>query len=61
MNSYIKKVIVKYNDKIVGYFVEIEDNRIAFQYDEQWIQNRFSILSYLKMFMIKVDKQVAKK
>ena len=30
----IQKVIVKYNNKIVGYLIEMEDNKIAFQYDE---------------------------
>ena len=39
----IQKVIVKYNNKIVGYLIEMEDNKIAFQYDEEWIESGFSI------------------
>ena len=39
----IQKVIVKYNNKIVGYLIEMEDNKIAFQYDEEWIKSGFSI------------------
>ena len=39
----IQKVIVKYNNKIVGYLIEMEDKKIAFQYDEEWINSGFSI------------------
>ena len=39
----IQKVIVKYNNKIVGYLIEMEDKKIAFQYDEEWIKSGFSI------------------
>ncbi len=38
-----KKVNVKYDDRIVGYLVEIEEGRIAFQYDEGWLETGFSI------------------
>lgn len=38
-----KKLLVKYNDKIVGYLVELENGQIAFQYSEEWIKNGFSI------------------
>lgn len=43
MIEKIKKLIVKHNDKIVGYLVQLEDERIAFQYDEEWLKNGFSI------------------
>ena len=43
MIEKIKKLIVKYNDKIVGYLAQLEDERIAFQYDEEWLKNGFSI------------------
>lgn len=39
----IKKVVVKFNDRIVGYLVELENKKIAFQYDDKWIENGFSI------------------
>lgn len=39
----VRRVIVKYNNKIVGYLQELENNKIAFQYDEEWIASGFSI------------------
>lgn len=39
----IKKALVKYNGTIVGYLAEIEEYRFAFQYDDSWIENGFSI------------------
>ena len=38
----IKKLIVKYNGKVVGYLVDV-NNKAVFQYDEQWIKTGFSI------------------
>lgn len=38
-----RKVNVKYNGRLVGYLVEIEEGRIAFQYDVEWQKNGFSI------------------
>lgn len=38
----LKKLTVKYNGKIVGYLAEIDD-KIAFQYDDEWIKNGFPI------------------
>lgn len=43
MISKIKKLNVKYNQKVVGYLIELNDGRIAFQYDDKWIKNGFSI------------------
>lgn len=43
MIENVKKLIVKYNEKIVGYLAELEDNKIAFQYDEEWAKNGFPI------------------
>lgn len=43
MNIQVKKLTVKYNQRVVGYLFEFEQNRIAFQYDELWVQNGFSI------------------
>lgn len=43
MIDKVKKLNVKYNDKIVGYLVDLDDGRIAFQYDEEWIKIGFSI------------------
>ena len=39
----IRKLFVKYNGKIVGYLIETNDNRIAFQYDDEWLKSGFSI------------------
>lgn len=39
----VKEVKVFYNNKIVGYLKEINEGKIAFQYDENWIKNGFSI------------------
>ncbi|MDD4251408.1 MAG: type II toxin-antitoxin system HipA family toxin [Candidatus ainarchaeum sp.] len=39
----VKKLIVKYNNKHVGYLVDLDNSRIAFQYDDEWIENGFSI------------------
>ncbi len=39
----IKKLTVKFNGRIVGRLVEIEEGKIAFQYDEDWIKTGFSI------------------
>ncbi len=39
----VKKVTVKYNDRIVGYLAEIEPYVIGFQYDDSWIKNGFSV------------------
>jgi serine/threonine-protein kinase HipA len=43
MNIDVKRLTVTYNQRIVGYLVEIEPNRMAFQYDEQWVSDGFSI------------------
>ena len=56
----VKKVIVKYNNKIVGYLAELENNQIAFQYDDEWIKNGFSISPFSLPLSNKVyinDKQ----
>jgi len=39
----IKKIKVLYNGVVVGYLGELEDSRIGFQYDENWIKTGFSI------------------
>ena len=38
-----KKLNVLYNDKLIGYLLETNDGRIAFQYDDEWIKHGFSI------------------
>ena len=43
MDENIKKLKVKYNNQIVGYLLELDDKRIGFQYDSEWILNGFSI------------------
>ncbi|MGN1099418.1 MAG: HipA N-terminal domain-containing protein, partial [Christensenellales bacterium] len=39
----VKKVTVKYNDRIVGYLAELEPSVTGFQYDDAWVKNGFSI------------------
>ena len=39
----VKKLNVKYNGKIVGYLAELKNGSIAFQYDNEWLKNGFSI------------------
>lgn len=39
----IKEVKVFYNDILVGILKELKDERIAFQYDEKWLNSGFSI------------------
>lgn len=39
----IKKLTVKYNSQTVGYLAELKNKKIAFQYDEEWVKNGFSI------------------
>lgn len=43
MIAQVKKLIVKYNDRIVGYLAQLEADAIAFQYEDAWIKNGFSI------------------
>lgn len=43
MNLQIKRVIVKYNEKNVGFLEELSNGKIAFQYDEGWLKEGFSI------------------
>jgi len=43
MNFEITRVIVKYNDIIVGYLQELENKKIAFQYENEWLEKGFSI------------------
>jgi len=43
MIKEVKKVTIKYNERIVGYLAEIKPSTIAFQYDDEWIKNGFSI------------------
>ena len=43
LTERIRKLTVKYNGRIVGYLAELEDETIAFQYDDEWIKNGFSI------------------
>lgn len=38
----IKKLTVTYNGSVVGYLAEL-DGGIAFQYDDLWLKNGFSI------------------
>lgn len=39
----VKKLNVVYNGKTVGYLAELKNGSIAFQYDDEWIKNGFSI------------------
>ena len=39
----VKKLEVHYHGKLVGYLAETIDHMVAFQYDDNWIENGFSI------------------
>ena len=39
----VKKLNVKYNDRTVGTLVHTDGRKIAFQYDDKWIRDGFSI------------------
>lgn len=43
MNINVKRLVVKYNNKVVGFLEELSNKSIAFQYDEDWMINGFSI------------------
>lgn len=39
----VKKLIVQYNGRVVGYLADLKGGKIGFQYDGNWIKNGFSI------------------
>lgn len=41
--SEVKKAVVKYNGKTVGYLAQISPSVIGFQYAEEWRKNGFSV------------------
>lgn len=43
MINNVKKVTVKYNNRVVGYLAEIQPSVIGFQYDDDWVKSGFSI------------------
>lgn len=43
MIKEVSEIIVKYNNRIVGYLKQLEKYKFAFQYDKDWIENGFSI------------------
>lgn len=43
MKLDVKTLIVKYNGKTVGILKQLDNYRIGFQYDEQWLKEGFSI------------------
>ena len=43
MIKEVNKLSVKYNGKLVGTLIDFGNKRIAFQYDDEWIRNGFSI------------------
>lgn len=48
-----KQLVVKYNSSVVGYLKYV-NGKIAFQYDEKWLENGFSI----SPFSLKLDKKI---
>ena len=50
----IEKLFVKCNDKIVGTLALTKDKKVAFQYDESWVKNGFSI----NPFSLPLDSKV---
>ena len=43
MDIDIKRIVVKFNNKVVGFLQELENSQIAFQYDDEWLRYGFSI------------------
>jgi len=43
MRERISKLTVRYNNKIVGYLAELDEGKIAFQYEDDWLKTGFSI------------------
>ena len=43
IDDKVGKLIVKYNNKVVGYLAELKNGSIAFQYDKEWLKTGFSI------------------
>lgn len=43
MQLTIKKLNVYYRSQLVGFLAETSDKKFAFQYDETWLVNGFSI------------------
>jgi len=43
MKTWVRKLLVKYNGRIVGYLAELDGGEFAFQYDDAWIRDGFSI------------------
>ena len=39
----VNKLKCIYNDKIVGYLIESKSGKVSFQYDDEWLENGFSI------------------
>lgn len=39
----VKKLEVHYHGKLVGYLAETTDHLVAFQYDDNWVEEGFSI------------------
>lgn len=50
----VEYLMVKYNGQTVGYLKQLENNRIAFQYDDEWIRIGFSI----SPFSLPLSKEV---
>lgn len=43
MIENVKNVVVKYNGAAVGVLVQLDSNKIAFQYDKNCLKNGFTI------------------
>ena len=52
MIAQVRKLTVKYNSRVVGYLAHLDDDSIAFQYDDTWIKNGFSISPFSLPFTV---------
>ncbi len=50
MNKESEKINVKYDGRLVGYLVEIEERRSAFQYENEWLKTGFFHFSLFLVF-----------
>lgn len=43
LHNKLNKLTVKYNSRTIGYLVALDNYKIAFQYDDNWLNDGFSI------------------
>lgn len=57
MTYDIKRLTVKYNLITVGFLESLSEDVIAFQYDETWVKEGFSISQFIYHFLMRCSSQ----